>query len=191
MIGASVFIIAEHQVHKKFGSDGTAGAVGIVVGSVADGVPESIIFGIQLASGEPVSVAFMVVVFVSNIPQAIAPSADLVAAGWNGRRAWRLWLWVVLACDIASVLGYVAGGVFTGVNGRRAVNISPCKWDGRAGHQTRGSTHSGASSGTTAISLFRFRNSLTSGCPPLTRRRHGALPRGLSARRRDHGRNAD
>jgi zinc transporter, ZIP family len=130
MIGASVFIIAEHQVHKKFGSDGASGALGIVVGSVVDGVPESIIFGIQLASGEPVSVAFMVAVFVSNIPQAIAPSADLVAVGWNGRRVATLWLWVVLACGIASVLGYVAGGVFTatGETGRFST-VSGARWE--------------------------------------------------------------
>jgi ZIP family zinc transporter len=119
MMGASVFIIAEHQVDRKFGSEGASGALGIVVGSVVDGVPESIIFGIQLASDEPVSMAFIAAVFVSNIPQAIAPSADLVAVGWNARRVATLWLWVVLACGVASVLGYIAGGVFTGVNGSR------------------------------------------------------------------------
>jgi len=119
MIGAGVFIVAEHLVHEKFGDDGASGALGIVVGSVVDGVPESIIFGIQIASGEPVSLAFVAAVFVSNIPQAIAPSADLAAVGWNGRRVAMLWLWVVLACGIASVLGYLAGGIFTGVNGSR------------------------------------------------------------------------
>jgi len=119
MIGAGVFIVAEHLVHEKFGGDGASGALGIVVGSVVDGVPESIIFGIQIASGEPVSLAFVAAVFVSNIPQAIAPSADLAAVGWNGRRVAMLWLWVVLACGIASVLGYLAGGIFTGVNGSR------------------------------------------------------------------------
>jgi len=44
-------------VDRKFGSEAAAGALGIVVGAVVDGVPETIIFGIQLANGEPVSVA--------------------------------------------------------------------------------------------------------------------------------------
>ena len=51
--------------------------MGIVVGSVVDGVPESIIFGIQIGAGLTVSPSFLAAVFVSNIPQAIAPSADL------------------------------------------------------------------------------------------------------------------
>jgi ZIP family zinc transporter len=44
-------------------------------------VPESIIFGIQIATGLPVSTSFLGAVFVSNIPQAVAPSADLHASG--------------------------------------------------------------------------------------------------------------
>jgi hypothetical protein len=31
----------------------------------------------------PLSIAFIAAVFVSNIPQAIAPSADLAAVGWE------------------------------------------------------------------------------------------------------------
>jgi zinc transporter, ZIP family len=82
--------------------------------------PEPIIFGIQLASGEPISVAFVAAVFVSNIPQAIAPSADLAAAGWSWRRVGALWSGVVLACGIASVMGYGGVKVVSAVHGRMA-----------------------------------------------------------------------
>ena len=109
MVGAGVFIVCEHAVAKKFGEGGAAGALGIVVGAVVDGVPEAIIFGIQLASGTPVSIAFIAAVFVSNIPQAIAPSADLAATGWNWRRVAGLWAWVVLACGISAVVGLPGG----------------------------------------------------------------------------------
>jgi ZIP family zinc transporter len=119
LIGAFAFILGEHYVDKKFGSEGAAGALGIVVGAIVDGVPESIIFGIQLASGQPVSISFLAAVFVSNIPQAIAPSADLAASGWNGRRVSVLWGWVVLACGLASVMGYGAGLALTTVHGAR------------------------------------------------------------------------
>lgn len=92
MLGAGVFLAGEHYVHKRFGEGGgESGALGIVVGAVVDGVPEAIIFGIQLAGGEPVSAAFIGAVFVSNIPQAIAPSADLAASGWSRRRVSVLW----------------------------------------------------------------------------------------------------
>jgi len=119
ILGALAFLIGERYVDKKFGSEGAAGALGIVLGSVVDGLPESVIFGIQLASGEPVSAAFVAAVFVSNIPQAVAPSADLAATGWNWRRVAGLWSSVVLACGIAAVGGYIAAHAVTAVDGAR------------------------------------------------------------------------
>jgi zinc transporter, ZIP family len=119
LLGGFSFIVGEHWVDRKFGDEGAAGALGIVVGAVVDGVPESIIFGIQLASGESVSVAFIAAVFVSNIPQAIAPSADLADTGWNWRRIAGLWTWVLIACGIASVAGYGASIGTSRVTGAR------------------------------------------------------------------------
>jgi ZIP family zinc transporter len=119
MLGGGTFIAGEHYVHKKFGSEGAAGALGIVIGAIVDGVPEAIIFGIQLAGGQPVSIAFLAAVFVSNIPQAIAPSADLRATGWRWQRVVGLWSWVVLACGVASVAGFAARTVTSEVDGAR------------------------------------------------------------------------
>ena len=119
MLGAGTFIVGERLVEKKFVSEGAAGALGIVLGAVLDGMPESVIFGIQLASGVPLSIAFIAAVFVSNIPQAVAPSADLAAVGWKRRRVAGLWSWVVLGCGIASVAGYAAVSVSNEVNGAR------------------------------------------------------------------------
>ena len=119
LLGAAVFILAEHAVHKKFGDEGAAGALGIVIGAIVDGVPEAIIFGIQLASGEQVSIAFLAAVFVSNIPQAIAPSADLAATGWRWQRVAGLWGCVVLACGVASLAGFGARSFASAVSGAR------------------------------------------------------------------------
>ena len=119
MLGAGAIMAGEHYVEKRFGSEGPSAALGIVTGAVVDGVPEAIIFGIQLASGEAVSVAFIAAVFVSNIPQAIAPSADLAAAGWKAPRISGLWGWVVLACGVAAVLGFLAKSAVSRVDGAR------------------------------------------------------------------------
>jgi ZIP family zinc transporter len=119
LLGAVVFLLAEDYVEKKFGSEGAAGALGIVIGAIVDGVPESIIFGIQLASGEAVSIAFIAAVFVSNIPQAIAPSADLATTGWRWQRIAVLWGWVVLACGVASLAGYGVSEASSDVTGAR------------------------------------------------------------------------
>jgi zinc transporter, ZIP family len=117
LAGVAIFLAGDRLVEARFGGEGTGGAMGIVVGSVVDGVPESAIFGIQLATGFPVSAGFLAAVLVSNVPQAIAPSADLAAAGWSAGRLARLWSLVVLACGVAAALGYVGADISSSVTG--------------------------------------------------------------------------
>lgn len=124
LAGVGVFLLGDRIVERRFGSEGTGGAMGIVVGSVVDGVPESIIFGIQLATGLPVSASFLAAVLISNVPQAIAPSADLAAAGWGVRRLGRLWLLVVLACGVAAALGFAAANASGDVTGARMAALA-------------------------------------------------------------------
>lgn len=98
--------------------------MGIVVGSVVDGVPESIIFGIQVAAGYAISLSFLGAVFVSKLPQSIAPSADLHSAGWSAAKLGRLWGLVVLACGVAAALGYLATSANPDLIGDRAAALA-------------------------------------------------------------------
>jgi len=124
LVGVAVFIGGDYVVDRRFGSGGAGGSMGIVVGSVVDGVPESIIFGIQIATGLPVSPSFLGAVFVSNAPQAIAPSADLAATGWGPRRLGSLWLVIVLACGIAAALGFLAADATGAATGDRMAALA-------------------------------------------------------------------
>jgi zinc transporter, ZIP family len=107
MIGAVVFAGLDFIVEKRFGEK--AGALGIVLGSIIDGVPECIIFGIQIASGAAISRAFLAAVMVSNVPQSIAPSADLAQKGDSLKKVGGMWLVVVLICAVAGALAYAFG----------------------------------------------------------------------------------
>jgi zinc transporter, ZIP family len=124
LIGVAIFLLGDWLVDKRFGSAGAGGAMGIVVGSVVDGVPESIIFGIQIGTGVAISAGFLAAVFVSNIPQAIAPSADLAASGWGPRRLGTLWLLVVLACGVAAALGFLVTDATSEAFGDRAAALA-------------------------------------------------------------------
>jgi ZIP family zinc transporter len=127
LVGAAIFIVADRIIEERFGGEGGGGgggALGIVLGSVVDGVPESLIFGIQLAAGIPISVAFLVAVIVSNVPQALAPSAELKDAGWPLGRMLGMWGAVVLACGIASAIGYIGAVNVDDVTGARAAAIA-------------------------------------------------------------------
>jgi ZIP family zinc transporter len=124
LIGVGVFLLGDYVVDKRFGSEGAGGAMGIVVGSVVDGVPESLIFGIQIGIGATISPTFLAAVFVSNIPQAIAPSADLAGRDWGPARLGRLWLLVVLGCGVAAGLGYLLTTATSDAYGERAAALA-------------------------------------------------------------------
>ena len=126
-VGALIFIVADRIIEARFGGEGDESGgspLGVVLGSVVDGVPESLIFGIQIASGVPISIAFLAAVFVSNIPQALAPSSDLIRSGWRAGRMVGMWGAVVLACGVASALGWLAANQVDTVTGARVAAIA-------------------------------------------------------------------
>lgn len=123
LVGALIFVVADAIVERRFGEGDDSGPMGIVVGSVVDGVPESAIFGIQIASGQMLGAAFIGAVFVSNVPQALAPSASLATSGWKRTRMAGMWGVVVLACGVTAWLGYLLGGAL-GASGARAAAIA-------------------------------------------------------------------
>jgi zinc transporter, ZIP family len=110
LIGAGVFIGSDYAVERWIvrGGDG-GGALGIVLGAIVDGIPESLIFGISLAMGSGVSTSFLGAVIVSNLPEALAPSAELVAASWSRAKLVLMWGAVVLVCGLAAALGFAGG----------------------------------------------------------------------------------
>lgn len=124
LVGASIFLLADRFVSRKFGGEGGGGALGIVVGAIVDGIPESAIFGIQLATGIPVSIEFLFAIWVSNIPQSFVPSADLAAAGWTKSRMALMWSAVVVACGIAAGLGYLLAANVPDIFGARMAAIA-------------------------------------------------------------------
>lgn len=121
VFGAVVFLVSDRIVEQRFGGEGggSGQAMGIVVGSIVDGVPESAIFGIQVATNYPISIAFLIAVFVSNFPQALAPSSDLAKSGWSMGRLVRLWALVLVACGVAAGVGYFMANTFSIANGDR------------------------------------------------------------------------
>jgi hypothetical protein len=53
----------------------------ILLGTVLDGIPESIVFGVSLLGGGGVSVAMLAAVFLSNLPEAL--SSYTLSSSWN------------------------------------------------------------------------------------------------------------
>jgi zinc transporter, ZIP family len=79
----------------------------IVLGTLLDGVPESLVLGMGLALGGAVSASFLVAVFVSNLPEAVGGTVALRAAGTAPRAILGTWAGLVAASAAAAALGYV------------------------------------------------------------------------------------
>jgi len=114
-VGALTFFAADRAVERLGGrSGGGSAGLPLAVGSLLDGVPEQAVLGIGLASGEGVSIALLVAIFVSNLPEGIGSAADMRAAGKSSSAVVRLWLGVAVVCALATLGGYgiadVAGG---------------------------------------------------------------------------------
>jgi zinc transporter, ZIP family len=81
-------------------------SLGIVLGSVLDGIPESMVIGLTIYEGGAVGAAYLAAVFISNLPESISSSSGLLTGGWEKSRI--LWMWVAIAVisGIASLAGY-------------------------------------------------------------------------------------
>jgi ZIP family zinc transporter len=78
----------------------------IVLGSVLDGIPESVVLGLSLIDGGGIGVPILIAVFISNVPEALGASTDLAASGSPRHRILGMWAIVALASGAASALGY-------------------------------------------------------------------------------------
>jgi zinc transporter, ZIP family len=108
-LGALVFYLGDVAIDLRLkGSSGQGGGLGIVLGAVLDGIPESVVIGASLLTGETASVAVIVAVFLSNIPESISASSDLLRGRWSRWKVLLLWVIVVTASTLAAGLGYVA-----------------------------------------------------------------------------------
>lgn len=116
--GALVFFAGDWLIDRRGGlhrktiagkqQAGSGGAV--FLGTLLDAIPESLVLGMGLALGGSVGVAFLVAVFISNLPEGVAGTVNLVAAGH--KRVSIFWMWTALVVLSAgcSVLGYALVG---------------------------------------------------------------------------------
>lgn len=78
----------------------------IVLGIILDGIPESAVLGLTILLNGTVSAAFLIAVFLSNLPEAMAATAGLINSGWSKGRALGLWLLVMAVSGLAAAAGY-------------------------------------------------------------------------------------
>jgi ZIP family zinc transporter len=81
------------------------GGLSIAVGSLLDGIPESVVLGVGLLSGGGVSVAMFAAVFLSNLPEGLSSAVGMKQAGRSRRYVFGLWIAIALLSGLASLIG--------------------------------------------------------------------------------------
>jgi len=112
--GCGVFFGGDHLIDRLGGGDRKdadgdqqgGSSLAIVLGTVLDGIPESMVIGLTIFEGGAVGAAYLAAVFISNLPESISSTSGLLSGGWEKSRI--LWMWVAIALvsGLASLAGY-------------------------------------------------------------------------------------
>lgn len=78
----------------------------IAIGALLDGIPESIVIGLSLLAGQGVSLAVVVAVFLSNLPEGLSSAAGMKHAGSSSKHIYTIWGGIAVASGIAALIGY-------------------------------------------------------------------------------------
>ena len=113
LIGAAAFTGGDRLLESQGGGDRkdadgaqeSGSPLAIVFGSVLDGIPESFVLGLTVLQGG-VSVALVVGILLSNLPEGLSSSSGLRIAGWARARVVRMWLVVIVVAAVSAALGY-------------------------------------------------------------------------------------
>jgi zinc transporter, ZIP family len=118
--GALTYLAASALLDRRTG--GSSAGTALALGAFLDGIPEQLVLGIGLASGEGVSAGLLAAIFISNLPEAVGGASEMRAGGERRARVVRLWLGVAVVCALATPAGFAiadtaSGELQAGING--------------------------------------------------------------------------
>jgi len=106
----TVMLAARGARHRKRSASvagaGGAAALAIALGSVFDGIPESMVIGLSLLDGGSVSLPIVAAIFLSNVPEGMSSAVGMKRSGLSKRYVFGLWSVIALLCGMGSLAGY-------------------------------------------------------------------------------------
>ncbi|GGM41821.1 ZIP family zinc transporter [Paraliobacillus quinghaiensis] len=90
---------------KAIGTGQSNSGLGMFIGTVMDTLPESAMIGMSIASGDKVSAALVVSIFISNLPEGLSSTVSLQKSGYSKKKILGLWLVVVFFSAVSSGAG--------------------------------------------------------------------------------------
>jgi len=86
-------------------ADQPGSGTAIAVGALLDGIPESVVLGLSLLSGNGVGVPVLAAIFISNLPEGLSSAAGMKRAGRSAHYVFGIWIGIAVVSGVAGLLG--------------------------------------------------------------------------------------
>lgn len=92
-----------HQLAEK---DKPSSGTAIAFGALLDAIPESVAIGVSMIEGGMVSVAAVVAIFLSNVPESLSSTSGMKKAGRSKKYIFGIWSFIMIVSGAAAFAGY-------------------------------------------------------------------------------------
>jgi len=93
--------------------DSPGSGTAIALGALIDGIPESIAIGVTMIEGGKVSMAAVIAIFLSNIPESLSSTAGMKKSGRSAKYIFGIWLAIAVISALSALAGYSIFSHFT------------------------------------------------------------------------------
>lgn len=117
LAGGLVFILGDYLIHRRggrrhkrktiFENPGQSNGTAIFMGTILDGIPETIALGIALFNGQGRGLLLLVAIVLSNFPEGISSITGLRKEGFSKIRIYLMWTIVALILAVIAVLSFI------------------------------------------------------------------------------------